>query len=239
MNGIKIEEVPLKKCSNCGKEKNINCFYKHRSSKNGIRSICKICSDKEHEKFVKSNVEKMREWDKKYRHERRKTHPVESRKYSKKYSKTHPVEVKAQKKRWIENNPDKVKAIRKRRDAKIRSTLKGKLSRNMSVRIYNYLRNGSKAGRKWELLVGFTADQLKTHLEKQFKDGMNWENYGKHGWHVDHKIPLAAFNFLSPEDIDFKKAWALSNLQPLWARENIQKSNKLEMPFQPSLCINA
>ena len=227
----------MKKCTKCGIEKELSEFYKHLSSKGGIRSICKICSDSDHKKYVTTNVEKMREWDKIYRHKRRKSHPVESRRGSQKWGKAHPVERREQNKRWAANNPDKVKAIRKKRDAKKRSTLKGKLSRNISIRIYSYLRNGSKARRHWEGLVGWTVDQLRSHLEKQFKNGMSWENYGKGGWEVDHKIPIAAFNFNTPEDIDFKRCWSLSNLQPLEASANRKKSNKLTEPFQPSLTI--
>ena len=64
---------------------------------------------------------------------------------------------------------------------------------------------------------------------------MSWENYGD--WHVDHKIPLKVFNFTEAEHVDFKKAWALKNLQPLWAKDNFEKNAKLTKHFQPSLLI--
>ena len=64
---------------------------------------------------------------------------------------------------------------------------------------------------------------------------MIWGNYGD--WHIDHKIPISAFNFTKPEHEDFKRCWALSNLQPLWAKDNISKNAKLEKHFQPSLAI--
>lgn len=48
-----------------------------------------------------------------------------------------------------------------------------------------------------------------------------------YGWHIDHKLPVASFNFDSPEHLDFKKCWALENLQPLWAKENISKGAKV------------
>ena len=64
---------------------------------------------------------------------------------------------------------------------------------------------------------------------------MAWDNYGLHGWHIDHIFPLSVFNYTKPEHIDFKRAWALKNLQPMWAKENYQKHNKLEKPFQPCL----
>lgn len=52
---------------------------------------------------------------------------------------------------------------------------------------------------------------------------MSWENYGRDGWHIDHRVPLAAFKFNTPDDPDFKVAWALTNLQPMWATDNFSK----------------
>jgi len=66
------------------------------------------------------------------------------------------------------------------------------------------------------------------HLESQFKPGMNWENYGKYGWHIDHIRPQSWFKFESKNDPEFKICWALSNLQPLWAKENSFKGNRFE-----------
>jgi hypothetical protein len=65
---------------------------------------------------------------------------------------------------------------------------------------------------------------------------MNRENYGLF-WEVDHKIPVAAFNFQTPEDPDFKKCWSLKNLQPLGKSENRRKQDRVDKPFQPSLTI--
>lgn len=84
--------------------------------------------------------------------------------------------------------------------------------------------------------MGYTLAQLMRHLEKQFTPEMSWSNYGSY-WHVDHKIPIAAFNFSTPRDLDFQRCWALSNLQPLERITNIKKSDKVERPFQPSLLI--
>ena len=63
------------------------------------------------------------------------------------------------------------------------------------------------------------------HLKKQFDDKMTWDNYGK--WHIDHKIPKSHFKYEIAEDPEFKKCWALENLQPLWAIENYRKGDKL------------
>lgn len=74
--------------------------------------------------------------------------------------------------------------------------------------------------------VGYTRDDLAIHLEKQFTKGMGWDNMRE--WHIDHIIPVKVFNFSSMDDNEFKACWALSNLRPLWAKENLLKNAKLE-----------
>ena len=108
-----------------------------------------------------------------------------------------------------------------------------KISKAVCDGVYRSIKN--KGGRQWESLVDYTKEDLVKHLEKQFKPGMTWDNYGK--WHIDHKIPIAAFNFTRPEHEDFKRCWSLKNLQPLWASENSAKGATLAKPFQPSLEI--
>jgi len=73
--------------------------------------------------------------------------------------------------------------------------------------------------------LGYDIDALRDHIEKQFNDGMMWENYGK--WHIDHIIPASMFRYSSFHDKEFKECWALENLRPLWAKDNLQKSNRL------------
>jgi len=74
-------------------------------------------------------------------------------------------------------------------------------------------------------LLGCTAEQLKAHLESLWTEGMNWGNYGKYGWHVDHIKPLASFYLTSREQQ--KIAFNYINLQPLWAKDNLLKGNKV------------
>lgn len=74
--------------------------------------------------------------------------------------------------------------------------------------------------------VEWTIEELKKHLESLFQPGMTWSNYGRGGWHIDHRIPDSWFSYSSIDDEDFKKSWALSNLQPMWESENCSKSNR-------------
>ena len=98
-----------------------------------------------------------------------------------------------------------------------------RVSSHMKVLIHRGL-DGKKAGRSWREFVPYTLDQLMAHLERQFLPGMTWENKGE--WHIDHIRPLSSFQFDSPADPAFQDAWALSNLRPLWGRDNIRKQAK-------------
>lgn len=138
-------------------------------------------------------------------------------------------------KKWYQTHPEAAKILAKRKNDKARSTPKGKLSRNTTSNISRSL-HGTKTRRHWGDLVGYTLLQLKSHLEKLFTPEMSWDNYGTY-WEVDHIIPKVAFNFEKPEDIDFKKCWALSNLRPLEKQLNRKKQGKIYQPFQPSLLI--
>jgi hypothetical protein len=137
--------------------------------------------------------------------------------------------------RWKRNHPDRIRAANRRYAKKKRSTLRGKLNSLMGSNISTSLRR-SKNGQCWEKLVGYTLEELIRHLSKQFTEGITWDNYGAY-WHIDHKIPIAAFNFTTPKDYDFKACWSLKNLRPLEKTANLVKGDSLEVPFQPSLTI--
>lgn len=72
--------------------------------------------------------------------------------------------------------------------------------------------------------LGCSIEELKTHLESKFQEGMTWDNHTKDGWHIDHIIPLSSFDLTIPEEL--KKACHYTNLQPLWAKDNLSKGNK-------------
>jgi len=96
------------------------------------------------------------------------------------------------------------------------------LNARISAGVRYSLRN--KNGLKTFDLLDYTFDELYEHLESKFTDGMSWDNMSE--WHIDHIRPVASFNFDSAEHPDFKKCWALNNLQPLWAVDNKMKGDK-------------
>ncbi|MDX1032798.1 HNH endonuclease [Sinorhizobium medicae] len=143
--------------------------------------------------------------------------------------------TKANNDKWKRENPDKMREYANRSASKRAEDPKYRLECAVKQGVRRGLLSGSKAGRRTFEVLGYSPDDLRRHLEKRFQPGMTWDNYGE--WHIDHEIPLSAFNYQTPDDIDFKRAWALSNLQPLWAFDNLSKKDKLEKPFQPSLLL--
>jgi len=249
----------IKQCKKCGEIKVLDDFYRDVQAKDGHRNSCKVClratstewriqnPEKRKQQFQSwymRNAEKAREYARQWRIEHQEKQRETNRQWylkNQEYAKGRSKDWRKKNRnkhienaiRWRKENPEKAKEYAKITARRIRSTSKGKLNANIK-RYIGYSLHGSKRGRHWETLVGYTVDNLKKHLERQFKRGMTWENYGT-CWHIDHKIPITVFNFKKPEDIDFKRCWALNNLQPMWAKENISKGTKLNKPFQPSL----
>ena len=141
----------------------------------------------------------------------------------KEYHKQEYVQQRKRKftKRWDDNNRShKAKYMNNR----YHSNIQVKLSMCISSSI-NYSLQHNKHGNHWEELVGYTISDLICHLQSLFQPGMTWDNYGE--WQIDHKFPITSFNITDYICEDFKRCWALSNLQPMWAEENRKKQNKI------------
>jgi hypothetical protein len=108
-----------------------------------------------------------------------------------------------------------------------RTRPEGYISHRISAGIKQSLRM-AKGGHHWETLVGFTLADLMSHLEAQFLPGMSWEN--RRSWHIDHRRPLCSYEFKTPDCLQFREAWAITNLQPLWARDNLAKGGRWNPP---------
>ncbi len=118
---------------------------------------------------------------------------------------------------WHATNRIRVNAYRRNRphDFKLRDILRR--------RINHALKSESPKSSSTEVLLGCSLQQLKTHLESLWKPGMSWENHSPSGWHIDHKKPCALFDLSKHEDR--LRCFHYSNLQPLWAKENMRKSD--------------
>lgn len=95
-----------------------------------------------------------------------------------------------------------------------------KIANRMRCRIWSVLKCRGKSN-FWRQSLDYSVDDLKKHLERQFAKGMTWDNFGE--WHIDHIVPVVSFNLSEYGDKEFKACWALSNLRPLWAKENRDK----------------
>lgn len=150
--------------------------------------------------------------------------------------------------RWIEQHPEKVADIKRRNkdrhrtkyneSEKIRQRRRRatdpywRLAKNTSKAVWEAM-SGSKRGRHWETVVGYTATDLQHHLEALFKPGMTWENYGSY-WHVDHVRPMSWFlseEWATPNEM-IRCAFALTNLQPMEWRENLSKNARYAGGFR-------
>lgn len=228
----------MKKCGRCKEFKEESDFYPDKSKKSGLNSYCKICSKIKQREYQARNYNRNKAKESKrhkiYYENNKEAFQLKNKIYHQNHKINKEEKAKYDHDRNIQNRLSmNVKHAIRNRNRRIYD-LKFKLNEIMANAIRLALK-GNKKGRSWEKLVGYSLNQLKRHLEKQFQPGMNWRNYGFYGWHIDHEIPISAFNFEKPEDMDFKKCWALSNLQPMWAKENIAKSNNLQKLFQPSL----
>ena len=114
---------------------------------------------------------------------------------------------------------EKYRAQIKRSRAKTRSTAEGMLYHRMSQSVRSALQ-GAKRKCKWENLLGYSVGELKAHLESQFTEGMTWDKFFGGGIHLDHIVPRMSFSYSSPNEPEFKQCWSLSNLRPIWPKEN-------------------
>ena len=172
-------------------------------------------------KYYEENREKISARKKKYREENREKLLAGN----KKYYEENREKILAGMKKYNEENREKVSALkmgwaRKRRqeDPIFR------LLHNMRARAY-YALSGKQKNSRTMQYVNMTPDELMDYLEGRFTEGMTRDNYGK--WHVDHIRPLASFDFTGPDIEDqLHMAWNYTNLQPLWAADNMSKGAK-------------
>ena len=108
------------------------------------------------------------------------------------------------------------------RSMKRSSDLNFKLADNLRSRLRDALHGRSKSAHTLELL-GCTLDFFKGYIEAQFQPGMTWENWSYEGWHLDHERALANFDLSDPKQQS--EAFHYTNIQPMWGKENIAKSD--------------
>lgn len=141
--------------------------------------------------------------------------------YHKKYREVNKDYCSQYSKKYRDSNKDYYRQYKKKWETKKRHTDPlFKLSSNLRIRTWTAFKNkGYNKNTKTQEMLGVDWKVCKKHIERQFTKGMTWENSGS--WHIDHIIPLS---FANTEE-ELKKLCHYSNLQPLWAVDNLIKSN--------------
>lgn len=209
----------MKICARCKQNQSISEFHKSNFYEDGYRTICKTCRKIESKTYYSRKREELKEKSKQFRLKNPTANKVyynTNQQYFENYRETH----KAHYKRWRDQNRTHLNQWRQeklKRDPhfKLVCTLRSRVS--TLIKKLGIIKSDSTLN-----LLGCSIDFLKTHLENKFKSGMSWENYGK--WHIDHIIPCVAFDLTKPEEQ--QKCFHYSNLQPLWAQENLKKSDR-------------
>lgn len=182
-----------KKCTKCSEVKSSDNFYtqKNRHNKIVLRAQCKDCMKEYGKVYNKLNVDKRR-------------------KYNRLWRKVINREKHLEGQRFRDNNRYKnneLYALKCRMRSRLNSALKG-----LGLK---------KENTTTQQIIGCSYEELKSHIEKQFTDGMSWDNRSE--WHIDHIIPLDSAN--NKEEL--YKLSHYTNLQPLWEKDNLIKGKKL------------
>lgn len=207
----------IKTCSKCKvqHQANLDFFYKSKTGTLGLSCYCRDCAKSRAKAWSSANNEK-------------------AKSYGALYRALKSEECKSRQKIWYENNKDRVRERNlKRRVANPNYDAKYKAAKK--ARDPAYRMQCSVASKISQMLSGkvgsmrhlpYSAKELRLHIERQFSDGMSWENYGK--WHLDHIRPRAAFKISGKPDCpEFQACWSLTNLRPLWAKDNLTKGAKI------------
>ena len=213
--------METKICRKCLLKLSVNNFGKSKQNKDGLKSYCNECRKLESKKYRTENREKRSETIKKYYENNKEKELLRFNQYRK--------ENKVKRQETIKNYYENNKKIINSKQVILNkfyydNNPQYKLKHLCRRRISDYLKtvNTPKKGSTFDI-VGCTPQFLKEHLEMNFKEGMTWENYGLYCWHIDHIIPLSS----AQNEGEIYELCHYTNLQPLWAKENLSKGCKI------------
>jgi len=208
--------METKICSKCKIEKDVCDFGKNKLKSDGLQLNCKLCRKIETSSYYKTNSEKIKLKVQEYRN----NNPDKVSELKKNIYERNKEHYLNQMKIYREKNKDK-RNIYSRNRKKNDPIFKLKHIMNSRLRVFLKSKNITKNNKTFEI-IGCTPKELKQHLENKFTEGMKWELIGCY-IHIDHIIPLCS----SKNEEDIYKLCHYTNLQPLWAIENIKKGGKL------------
>lgn len=227
--------MKTKICNKCKLNKDIIYFSKFAKSRDGLKSQCKECDKQYYIINYNKNKQDRLNYAKEYRKNNK---DLIKQKQKDRYIKNKDKYLQDQKEYYLNNkeriiqrtnewrikNRDKyINNRRKRKKERYYSDPIFRLKSNILSRINISLKHNRKS-LKTEILIGCSISELKIYLESKFIDGMSWNN--RELWHIDHIIPCDSFDLSNPDQQ--KECFHYTNLQPLWKKDNLKKSNKLE-----------
>jgi len=211
---MKLIDGNKKKCKKCGRVKNISEFSKQNEY---YSARCKSCLNKSKRLKYKKN-------------------PVPFRLAGKTYRDSHKDNKSPYNRQYYLNNRIKIRNYQNSYYANKIKNVAYRLRRNISRLVAHMLhsKDTNKNGFSVLQFLSFSIKELKEHLERQFEPWMSWANYGSYDhdtwddndsttwtWQLDHIIPQSILPYTSMTDENFQKCWALSNLRPLSAKQNL------------------
>ena len=189
----------MKTCAKCKQEKELINFRTDKTIKCGYRSYCIDCEKVKIRENARVRYENKR----------------------KQYNKDNADVISSKYKEWRINN---LSYISEKASERYNNDPEHRLKHILRVRIQKALKLNCKKTSSTELL-GCDISEYRLYLESKFTDGMNWENYGRKGWHIDHIIPCDSFDMSSLKQQ--KQCFHYTNTQPLWWEDNLKKHTKI------------
>jgi hypothetical protein len=209
-----------KLCKRCEVDKPTIEFGDNKNNKDGKSIYCKKCELERGREYREKNRKKVNTSSKNYR----KNNPEKYKEVIKKYLEKNPNMTSTERGkiyRQSEEWRNKFKIVTKKwKLKKIKEDGFYRMKINLRNRIREYLIGESKAMRTKEI-VGLDKSEFKLYIQNKFVDGMSWENYGK--WHLDHIKPLC----IAKDNEEVLLLNYYTNLQPLWAEDNLKKGKKI------------
>jgi len=179
--------------------------FPFRNDTQKYSSWCKICEAERNRIYASENKESLKATQKAYQQK-------------------HKENILLRHKEWIKENLESHREYRRvYMGDRYKNDINFRLANALRSRVRGAFKSGGEKAEKTMELLGCSVQHVKDHLESQFTEGMTWENQGE--WHIDHIRPCASFDLTDPEEQ--KKCFHWTNLQPLWAQDNLRKGAKI------------
>ena len=208
----------MKECCKCGVSKPLSEFPPRKNSIDGYQNFCKECKKKYDKEYQIKNKERTQAQRKRYREENH----DKIRKQDNLYKLKNKEVLKKKNKEYRDKNKEKRNKynreyLKENSQASTLCKLRSKLATILSLKTF-------EKQNEFKELIGCSSNQLKNYIESLFLEGMDWDNHGRFGWHIDHIKPCILFDLTDP--VQQKECFHYTNLQPLWCYNNYSKGGR-------------